>query len=451
MRILLLLLLFPFLSNAQMGGRWYSNFKVMGQPFQMQLTIVDGSWPSATIDDLGNNAMLHCDSLRMTDSTLFFQWDKGGLNYRGKLVEKGRIEGKMRQNGLTWDAVFTREKPEPIVINHWQDPKGPFPYTSDSLQIPNGDIELGATLVLPENFNASTPIVVLVSGSGPQNRDSEILGHKLFAVIADHLARQGIASLRFDDRQMGTSTGVYGETSLMEFGSDVEACVRYLRKVKHYKKNDIGIMGHSEGGMHALIAVSNYKKIDFLIEFSAIGISGRQTLIQQQYDIPKAKGHNEEISRWNQHLFEGMSEIIVSVPKEQAADSLASFLGYQYDHAPASYDKFGSSRQNFIINNILFLNNDWGREFLSFEVAPYLKKLKVPLLAIHGAKDIQVDAVPNSEALATYKRAECHILPGLNHLGQHCSTCTAEEYGNLDETVAPEILELMTDWILNLK
>lgn len=449
MRILLLLLLLPFGSFAQFGGTWFSSFTVMGQPFEMRLLIVDGSWSSATIEDMSNDTEFACDSLEMGDSTLFFQWTKGGLNYHGTLNKDGSIEGQMRQRGITWDASFTRERQKIKVLDYWQVPIGPFPYSTDSVQIKNGEISLGASLVLPENYDATTPIVILASGSGAQNRDSQVLGHRPFAVIADHLARNGIGSLRFDDRQTGTSTGKYREAGVADFGSDVVACAIYLRKKMKFKKNPVGILGHSEGGMHALIAATTYKKIDFLIQYAALGISGKETLIEQQYAIPKARGRNEEICRWNQNLFIGMSRIVSSVPEASATDSLIQFLGSQYDNAPASYDKFGSSRQNFIINNVAFPNNKWGREFLAFEVAPYLHQLKIPLLAMHCEKDVQVNSVTNSKAFESYDNAECHIIPAVNHLGQHCTTCSIEEYGNLEETIAPEILELLTQWVLN--
>lgn len=448
-KFLFLLLLVPTLSMAQFEGDWYTSFAIMGSAMRMQLDIEETPELKVILINPDMEGSVECDEANIEGTELTFKWSVRNLSFKG-VLEEGVISGEMTQSGFSWDVTFTREMQEIIVVSRWQEPKAPFPYSSDSVQIENGDITLGATLVLPEGFNNSTPIVVLVSGSGPQNRNCEIAGHEPFWVIADHFARNGIASLRFDDRGTGTSAGSAAETTLTDFGSDAEACAVYLRKTKKFKKNPLGLAGHSEGGMHTLLAATSYKKIDFLIQLATVGTNGRDVLVTQQYDIPKAAGQSEELCKWSQSLYRGMVEIVMNNAQESAVTSLQELLGEAYDNAPESYDKSATTRVQFIMGNIAFINNQWMREFLAFETKDYLNKIDLPILTIHGGKDIQVAAESNSNGFADYENSSRHILPDLNHLLQPCEVCDINEYGVIDTTISPEVLKLMTDWILDL-
>jgi len=450
MKLLLCLFGFlPLMSQAQFEGDWYASFTVMGSSMRMQLDIQESTELKIFLINPDLKDSVVCDEAKISGNELTFKWNSRNLSYKGAL-ENDVISGKMQQSGFEWEVEFSREYQEKKVVNRWQEPKAPFPYSSDSVQIKNGDVSLGATLVLPEGFNNETPIVVLVSGSGPQNRNCEIAGHQPFWVIADHFARNGIASLRFDDRGTGTSTGNTATASLNDLASDAEACARYLRKTKKFKKNPLGLIGHSEGGMHILMAAANYKKIDFQIQLATAGTSGKEVLITQQYDIPKASGEPEELSQWNKLLFEGMADIVMNNSQDSAADKLQQFLENSYDNAPDSYDKSSTNRVQFIIGNAAFMNNQWMREFLKFKTEEYLSKLDMPMLVVHGGQDIQVAANANSNGFADYEQAQRHILPGLNHLLQPCKTCDIQEYGNIETTISKKVLTLMTNWILNL-
>lgn len=449
-KLLVLFALLPLFSTAQLfEGDWYSSFVVMGQSAQVQIHVTEHPTVNIELIFLKHDASYDCDEPTIQNTEISFKWNLGGLEFKGTL-EDGEINGEFEQNGFNWEATFTREKQEEIVINRWQVPKAPFNYSSDSVQIQNGDISLGATLILPENFDSSTPMVILVSGSGPQNRNCEIAGHESFWVIADHLAKNNIASLRFDDRGTGTSEGNTMGSSLMDLGSDVEACAKYLRKDRKFKKNPLGAAGHSEGGMHILIAATEYKKIDFLIQLATVGTDGKSVLIQQQYDIPKASGDADDLCEWNRQLYAEMSEILLALPQREATDTLTKFLGDTYDNPIPSFDKTKSSRLQFIMSNITFMNNQWMREFLAFNTQEYLDQIDIPILAIHMEKDIQVEPNANSKGFENYANAERHIVPGLNHLMQPCERCSIDEYGEIETTVSPDVLTLMTDWILAL-
>lgn len=450
--ILLVFLVFPFLSFSQLEGDWYSSFVVMGQSMRMKITVENsGTEPTVQLEDIDHSYVMDGDRVVLTDTSLSFEWTQGGLAFQGIYnPQEDRLEGTMKQSGIQWEALFYRKIQELIEVNRPQTPQAPFPYTEEKISIPNGEIVLGATLTLPENFDASTPIVVLASGSGPQNRNCELLGHQPFWVISDHFARNGIASLRFDDRGVGESSGSFATASLEDFGSDVEACAKYLRKTQKFKKNPLGLAGHSEGGMHILIAATNYKKVDFLLELAAVGTTGKEVLVKQQYDMPIANGSSIELAEWNKQLFEGMSDIILANETQEASSKLVVFLGNAYDNAPKDFDKSSTTRMAFILSSTVFLNNDWGRQFLAFRTEDYLNKLKIPVLAIHGLKDMQVSPESNSAAFASHGNVTAYKMPDLNHLFQTCETGSMNEYGELEETWSVDVLNLMTDWILHL-
>ncbi|MDB2656944.1 alpha/beta hydrolase [Crocinitomicaceae bacterium] len=448
--IFLILLLPVSLFSQDFGGKWYSSFTVMGTSMRMNLEVTESpELKVMVINPDMQGAQLECSEASIDGANFYFELRALGLDFNG-MKEGDSIRGEMQQHGMIWDVTFTRNVPDKAVVNRPQEPKAPFNYSIDSVQIQNGEISLGATVVLPINFNEKTPILILASGSGPQNRDCLIGGHKPFWVIADHLARNNIACIRFDDRGMGTSTGNYNEASLMDLASDAESVARYVRKKLKYKKNPLGMLGHSEGGMHTLIAANNYKKIDFHIQMATVGSNGMDVLVEQQYDIPKASGASDELCEWNKFLYAGMCNIVLEYPQDIATDSLTAFLGKEYENAPDDFDKSSASRLQFIMGNIMFMNNQWMREFLQFETALYYEKLDVPLLAIHGEKDIQVAPNSNSSGFEGYEFAKLEIMPGLNHLMQHCEDCTMQEYSELEETISLDVLNLISDWILEL-
>ena len=443
----------PFVTVAQMEGDWYTSFVIMGITGNMKIEVQTSEPSSISLLDLdGKFEKTLMDEHQIEGNIISFAWVTIGLKFEGVYsAEKNVINGKMIQSGQTWDITFTREEQEKAVVIRPQNPKKPFNYQIEELLIENDDIILGATLTLPNNFSESTPIVVLASGSGGQNRDCEIMGHKMFWVIADHFAKNGIGCLRFDDRGVGQSTGVFAKTDLKGFGSDVESCVRYLRKEKGFKKNKIGLIGHSEGGMHTLIAATSYKKIDFIMQLSSVGTSGAEVLIEQQYLIPIQSDASEEQARWNQSVYSGMVDIISRLDKKEAADSLTLFLGGKYDEGPKEFTE-STTRINFILGLGGFLNTDWGREFIAFETKDYLKKLRIPLFAATGDRDIQVPSASNLAGFGAYRGADSQTssMGGLNHLMQKCVTCSLEEYGELEETFSAELMDMMVKWIREL-
>lgn len=442
-------------SFSQIDGEWHTSFSIMGMTERMDMTISNyPSEPMITITDPDKASIkeVKMDKVVVTDSSLSFTWAKIGLSYKGVYFKNGdSIQGVMSQMDLKWGATFTRQIQEKIIIKRPQTPIS-FAYPVEEITIQNGDIQLGATLTLPKNAGNKYPIVVLASGSGAQDRDCEILGHKSFLVISDYLARNGIGCLRFDDRGVGKSTGSYQKASLQDFGSDVRACVSYLSKDPRFEGHPIGIAGHSEGGMHALIAAKKNKKVAFIVELASVGTSGRDVLVEQQYLVPKKSGKSEEYAKWNQEVYAGICDIIANYNQEKAAEPITVFLDKMYEKAPQEY-KDQSNIFNFKIGLNMLLNNDWGRQFIAFETKDYLSKLKIPVLAINGSQDLQVPPISNQSGFAknfskkSQLKSKAIVVDGLNHLFQRCNTCTVYEYGELEETFSEDVLKLMTNWI----
>ena len=457
-KVVLILCLFPFFLRGQITGDWHASFTIVGKSNRMDLHIEKE--PVSLVNLSNPNAKkpepIAMSAVMLSDSTVSFTYTKIGLSFKGNYHPDGdTLVGIMSQSDVRWTVVFRREVLEDAKLIRPQEPVPPFDYPVEEILIKNGNLVLGATLTLPKEQNHPYPIVVLASGSGAQDRNCEIMGHKSFWVIADFLAQNGIGCLRFDDRGVGKSTGVFAQASLMDFGSDVSACVNFLALDPRFSDCPIGIAGHSEGGMHALIAARKNKYVDFVIELASVGTSGRDVLVEQQFLIPLAAGKDSVYATWNRDVYAGLCDIIQRYPQQKASDPIAAFLETMYEKAPAEYQE-NTNVMNFKVGLNVFLNSAWGREFITFDAKKYLKKLKIPVLAIHGSRDIQVPPSSNQKGFETHFAkqtkavSEAVIVDGLNHLFQHCTRCDIMEYGDLEETFAPEVLQKMRDWIFGL-
>lgn len=453
-----LFLLLSFASFSQQEERWHASMSVMGMSERI-MVLVTPEKAELYFTDRDTTKPLKLEEVVLTDSTLAFLWKSGGLRYKGTHYPEGdTLFGEMTQAGMKWNVTFHRKLQEKIEVKRPQEPTPPFEYQVREVLIKNGENVLGATITFPKGREGEvTPIVVLASGSGPQDRNCEILGHKPFLVIADHFAKNGIATLRFDDRGVGQSTGSFQEATLEDFASDVLACVSFIQKDKELKgRVKIGVAGHSEGGMHVLMAARKNKKIEFVIELASVGTSGKDVLIEQQYLIPLKSGGSQEYADWNKQLYSGMSAIVLKYDQEKAQDPLTNFLDSMYQIAPNEV-KEQTNIFNFKIGMNMFMNTTWMRQFLAYETADYLKKVKTPVLAINGSEDIQVPGFDAQEGFEKHLSANSKphsnlaLLGGLNHLFQNCTTCSILEYGDLEETINITVLKMMTEWIKGLK
>lgn len=455
-------LLFTFLFfckytvQAQIQGTWHSNFQVAGKSLLMDLQIEgvgrDGSIIVSIPDEPKLKPQTMEDYVLFSDS-LWFNWKTFGLSYQAKLVGDSLV-GTMKQSGLAWPAVFYKTvQVAKEAKGRVQDPKAPFPYSSSELTIKTAKkISLAGTFILPQTAKESAfPLVIMVSGSGAQDRDCEILGHRPFWVLADQLGRNGIASFRYDDRGIGKSTGKFESATQEDFASDLVQLIQYFHKV--YPAAKIYIYGHSEGGMTALRAAVQTNAIDGIIEAASVGTNGAQVLIDQQYLIPAASGFSKEESIWNQKLYQKGAEFALTCKPDDFTKMYANWLGQVWDSIPKKLID-GASKADVQAQMTAFFNNDWARQFLAFESKHYLEQLSLPFLIINGNKDVQVPADKNQEGFknamskASLDKSTFKILDGANHLFQQCNECNMSEYATLEQSIDPQIGIWVISWIL---
>ncbi len=362
------------------------------------------------------------------------------------------ISGKWNQGGMSLPLELRKtekvEKPE-----RPQEPREPFPYKSEEVKFLNletGDT-LAGTLTLPngeDNFTA----VILVSGSGPQNRDEELLGHKPFLVLADYLTRNGIAVLRYDDRGISESTGDFRSATSMDFAKDALAAVDFLNTRNEINK--IGIAGHSEGGLIAPIVAGLSDDVDFFVLMAGPGIRGDSILILQTELIMKANGDSDEAIQSDLKVYRSIyNEIISEKSDEEIEQSLKSILTEAFDFLSEKEKQEAGNKEVFIESQMKTLLSPWFRYFVKYDPYPTIKKVKCPVLAINGEKDLQVPPKENLSAIEQAlneggnKDSKIVEMPELNHLFQKSKTGAPTEYGNIEETFSEDAMKIIVDWI----
>jgi alpha-beta hydrolase superfamily lysophospholipase len=454
----IIIVLFALLSNVAFGqleGIWHSSFQVAGKSLLMDLAIKgigrDGS-VSVIIPDQPKIKPQEMEVYSLFIDSLFFRWDRIGLSFAGKL-KNDSLKGIMKQSGLEWDVVFTKTEQEAKEVSgRPQDPVGPFIYEQKDLEIKNKKVRIAGTLTLPKETNF--PIVILVSGSGQQDRDCELLGHKPFWILADYLSKNGIGVFRYDDRGIGKSTGEFGSSTETDFTSDLLAVFSSLSK--KYPGHPIGIYGHSEGGIIGLRAAAQEKEIRFLIESASVGTNGKDVLVNQQYDIPIASGMSEEEAKWNSRLFEEAANIVLKEETVSFLKDYEKWLGTVWENIPSSF-KEGKSMNDMATEMSVFINTDWAKEFLSYQAADYLKTVDLPMLILNGKKDIQVRwnesqaGFKKSMNSNTLTRATFKAYDDLNHLLQPCIKCNISEYATIETSMSPIVMSDILTWIKSYK
>jgi uncharacterized protein len=454
--LIALLSFIPHTLHAQIQGTWHSNFQVAGKSLLMDLQVEgigrDGSITVSIPDEPKLKPQTMEDYALFSDS-LWFNWKMFGLTYAAKL-QGDSLVGTMAQSGLTWKAVFYKEVQNvKAVQGKAQDPKAPFPYSEQEIEIATAKkIKIAGSFILPEFVKTSVfPLVIMVSGSGAQDRNCEILGHKPFWVLADHLGRNGIASYRYDDRGTGKSGGKFESATQVDFANDLISIISYFHKA--YPTAKIYIYGHSEGGMTALRAAVQTKDIAGIIEAASVGTSGKEVLIAQQYLIPEAMGFSKEECTWNQRLYSKGAEIALTTNSNDFRKSYGTWLSQAWDSIPAKLLD-GASQEELLTQMSAFFNNDWARQFLAFESKTYLAQLNLPFLVINGSKDVQVPALVNQVGFktgmtpASLDKSVFYVLEGANHLFQQCKECNLSEYATLEQTLDPKIMSWIRSWIL---
>lgn len=340
------------------------------------------------------------------------------------------IAGTFTQHGMSFPMTLTPGAP---VVRRPQTPVGPFPYATEEVSFTNGDAVLKGTLTLPENCDRKTPVLIMVTGSGLQNRDEEMFSHKPFAVIADAFARAGIATLRYDDRGFGESTGDVVLCTTEDLKNDALAGVKLLRS----RFERVGVIGHSEGGTIALM-LAGERQVDFAVSLAGMIVSGAETLLAQNRRAFESAGLPEsEVEAFARLLSDTFTAIRTRAPLPSADN---------YDITDALRKNYAAALPSFRTPYMEF--------FLGLDLSASLSGITCPVMALNGAKDTQVQCDRNIAALEaglpSNSRSVIRAEDGLNHLFQHCVTGEVSEYKSIEETFSPEVLSEMIAWIKTL-
>lgn len=378
-------------------------------------------------------------------------------SYKGVVKSDSTIEGVWTQRGqsLKLDLLKLRAA---FSVNRPQEPKPPFPYSSEDVTFGNKkfNIFLAGTLTIPEG-NGPFPAVILITGSGAQNRDEALMGHKPFLVLADWLSRNGIAVLRYDDRGVGKSQGDYVNSTSADLATDAEAAYLFLKNNPKINPAAIGLLGHSEGGLIAPIVAASNAGIGFIVSLAGPGVTGEQVLYRQQADIGRLSGlKDEEISEAseiNKKLYAILKKEKDNIKAEaKITDTYRKILTGKKMSAVEIEKGISQLKASFGAETYT-----WYRYFLFADPALYWKKVKCPVIALNGEKDLQVAADVNLPAIEKALKTGGNMkvktvkLAELNHLFQHCKTGLPGEYGQIEETFSPEALKVISDWINGLK
>ncbi len=401
---------------------------------------------TATLDSPDQGAKgLPVTSVTRDGAALKMEAKQLGGVFEGKIAaDRSLIEGTWTQGGANLPLVLKPVKDQSeLERKRPQNPTKPYPYREEEVSYENKvqNVTLAATLTLPQG-KGPFPGVLLITGSGPQDRNESLLGHKPFLVLSDYLTRKEIAVLRADDRGTGKSTGNFATATTADFATDAEAGIAYLKTRSEIDPHRIGLIGHSEGGIIAPMVAARNPDVAFIVMMAGSGVPGDQILPAQLQAIEEAGGKShEEAAKDAAHEREVLT--LVETEKDEAV--LEKELREKIS---------GEEPEPQIGAQIKTLTSPWFRYFLTYDPATALRKVTCPVLAINGEKDTQVPPKQNLPAIRTAleqggnKHFEADELPGLNHLFQTAKTGSPAEYAQIEETISPVALDRMASWIL---
>lgn len=464
MKIIIATLLFSILNintpaqDNNLVGSWSGKLKL---PSGIQLTVVfninysDGKY-SSTLDspDQGVKS-IPCGEVKVENDSIKIDVPVVVGGYKGKINQESKtISGIWTQAGSSFELDLEYSK-EFVGPKRPQEPKPPFPYNSEDVRFFNekDSLNLAGTLTYPKE-GEKFPAVVLISGSGAQNRDEEIFGHKPFLVISDVLTKNGFAVLRFDDRGVGESEGDHSIATTYDFAEDVKSAVKFLKSRKEINKDKIGLIGHSEGAIISAMVASTSDEISFVVLMAGAGVPGDSILYLQTELIYRAEGQSEEkISEILKGLREVYSILKSDSDEKVIKEKIRKKYQEQFEKMSDEEKKQYGDLNTYIEMEIRITTSPWFREFLKLNPKSFLEKVKCPVLAINGEKDLQVPPKQNlpaiKEALEKGKNKNFLIkeLPGLNHLFQTSKFGSIGEYGVIEETISNDALNIITNWL----
>ncbi len=444
----------PLQGQESIEGHWAGAIVVLGQEIGIVVHFVssDGE-PAGTIDVPVQGATgLPLDDVRVAGPAVHFEMLPGPrvAVFDGS-IEGDSIGGTFTQSGVS-GTFWLKPSAAPV-----EEPEEPVPYIEEEVQFANGNVTLAGTLTLPP-AGGPHPAVVLITGSGAQNRDEEIFGFKPFRMIADHLTRQGIAVLRYDDRGVGGSSGSVRDATSDDFAGDALSGVRLLKQRADIRSEAVGLIGHSEGAIVASIAASRSPDVAFIVLLAGTAVSGEQILYEQGRLILAANGATpEQLETQRQTQAMLFEAVRGTVSLDHAREELERQVRESFDQLPPEQRAAIADVDTWVTMNvnqqIAAVESPWFRFFLDFDPATVLEHVTVPVLAVFGGKDLQVPPSitrePMQQALETAGNQDVHIevFPNANHLFLAAGTGSPAEYASLDKVFVDGFLELISGWI----
>ena len=393
-------------------------------------------------------------STTFKDGILIINGSNVGMNYNGTYnKELNQFEGTYKEGAIVLSLNLRKGAAKVADSRRPQEPIKPYPYYEEDVVFKNieANISLAGTLTLP-NRKGKHPVVILISGSGAQDRDESFMGHKPFLVLSDYLTKQGIGVLRFDDRGHGESTGDFGSATTADFSKDVLSAIEYLKTRNDIDSKSIGLIGHSEGGIIAPLAANQTKNVAFIVLLASTGISGTELSVMQSKTLRGFPVKDEVAYEKNTR------KAIAIVTSNKSNEEIKKEIRAHYnDFLRPILTSLGAPEKNinaFINNQVKSSTKPWNRYFLQYNPADEFEKLQIPVLSLNGDKDTQVDAEINQtgikNALIKGENKDFKILElkNLNHFFQECETGKMNEYRKIDQTFSPLALKEISSWIL---
>ena len=444
--------------SQEITGTWHGLIDV-GQKLRLDIHISkNGNAYSGKLDSPDQGAKdIPATKVEFSDNKLVFEVKNLGVSYSGVLI-RDSIDGTFKQGGFSTKLILSRSEASIKKASRPQDPKGTFNYLEEEISFENKieKFNLAGTLTYPKG-EGPFPAVILVSGSGPQDRNEEILEHKPFWIIADYLTKQGFAVLRYDDRGTAKSNGNFASATSVELAQDAESAFDFLKTNSKINSSKICVAGHSEGAMIAVILAAQRKDIHSIVLLAGPGIQGGELLLLQQYLINEANGVQEKtnnaMNRYNRKIFDiVMEQKSLDMARPILEKKIRKTLKKTKDNELEGYP----SKEALIQESISNICNPWMFNFIKYNPKSDLEKVSCHVLALNGSKDLQVPAKENLGAIKnkipkSVKSQVFKELPNLNHLFQECETGNPSEYGKIEQTIQPDVLKILGDWLKSIQ
>jgi len=449
-------------SSGKITGDWAGTLSFSGAELRIVFHITGGEdgTLSATMDSPDQGAAgIEVSSVTFDGDSLIMEIAVAQGGFYGRYDPDSLfVEGEWRQGGFKLPLRLVNAG-EIKPIARPQEPKRPFPYSEEEVGFENGEagITLAGTLTMPEGEGPFTA-VVLISGSGPQDRDEALLGHKPFLVLSDHLTRNGIAVLRYDDRGIGQSGGVYKTATTADFATDALAALEYLMTRREIDVSKAGLIGHSEGGIITAMVAAGSDNVAFIVMLAGPGLKGSEILFAQNIALIELQGASADlVGKRSEQLKLEYGILAGQRGNEETREEIVSVsVPFLERYTSEEREQFGFNEDG-VKKRAEILTDPWFRFFMEYDPATALRKVECPVLAMIGDRDIQVDPGKNlpaiEKALSDGGNEEFTVveMPGLNHLFQTCDTGNPAEYAKIEETMSPAALEMVSGWILSVQ